>query len=195
MAGITGGDFADVVEGATSPQAGELSTKSAEAYGTQTKSRQRAEKSSQDFPIDGSPERLGKPTRRKNTKKAAKRTPQAAQASAPPNKSAEETITLGPQATNNASAPAFGTARTDFVADPKPVLQGSSFLCTFTLSRPGLVGLNKLAIFLNDLQDSGSIAGWQAKGWEDAATKVRTFVGFANRADAIIAIGRSSFSQ
>jgi hypothetical protein len=61
-------------------------------------------------------------------------------------------------------------------------------LCTFTLSRPGLVGLNKLAVHLNDLQDSGSIGGWQAKGWENAATKVRTLIGFANRADAIIAI-------
>jgi hypothetical protein len=53
------------------------------------------------------------------------------------------------------------------------------------------VGLNKLAVYLNDLQDSRSIGGWQAKGWEDAAIKVRTLIGFANRADAITAIKRA----
>jgi hypothetical protein len=100
----------------------------------------------------------------------------------------EEMITPVPQATNNASAPAIDTAKADFVADSEPVPEGGGFLCTFTLSRPGLVGLNKLAVHLNDLQDSGSIGGWQAKGWENAATKVRTLIGFANRADAIIAI-------
>jgi hypothetical protein len=73
-------------------------------------------------------------------------------------------------------------------ADPEPIPQGGGFLCTFTLSRPGLVGLNKLAIYLNNLQDSGSIGGWQANGWEDAATKVRALIRFVNHADAIIAI-------
>jgi hypothetical protein len=50
------------------------------------------------------------------------------------------------------------------------------------------VGLNKLAIYLNDLQDSGSIGSWQANGWEDSVTKARALIKFANRADAIIAI-------
>ena len=89
---------------------------------------------------------------------------------------------------NNASAPAVVTPSADFVADPEPVRQCDGFLCTFTLLRPGLVGLNKLAVYLNDLQDSGSIGGWQANGWEDAATKVRALIGFANHADAIIGI-------
>ena len=103
----------------------------------------------------------------------------------------EEIITPAPQTTNDAPAPAVGTARVDFVADPEPVPQSGGFLCTFTLSRLGLVGLNKLAVYLNDLQDSGSIGGWQAKGWENAATKVRTLIGFANHADAIAAIKRA----
>jgi len=103
----------------------------------------------------------------------------------------EEIITPAPQTTNDAPAPAVGTARVDFVADPEPVPQSGGFLCTFTLSRLGLVGLNKLAVYLNDLQDSGSIGGWQAKGWENAATKVRTLIGFANHADAIVAIKRA----
>jgi hypothetical protein len=93
-----------------------------------------------------------------------------------------------PQTTNDASAPAVDTARADFVADPEPIPLGGGFLCTFTLSRPGLVGLNKLAIYLNNLQDSGSIGGWQANGWEDAATKARTLIRFVDLADAIIAI-------
>jgi hypothetical protein len=50
------------------------------------------------------------------------------------------------------------------------------------------VGLNKLAIYLNNLQDSRSIGGWQANGWEDAATKARALIKFINHADAIIAI-------
>jgi len=135
------------------------------------------------------------PIARKRNTKATKTTQQAPQTPAPADKSelkvpglSEEIITPVPRATNNASTPALGTAKADFVADPEPVPEGGGFLCTFTLSRPGLVGLNKLAVHLNDLQDSGSIGGWQAKGWENAATKVRTLIGFANRADAIIAI-------
>jgi hypothetical protein len=68
-----------------------------------------------------------------------------------------------------------------------PFFRKAGFLCTFTLSRPGLVGLNKLAIYLNDLQDSRSIAGWKANGWEDASTKERALIRFVSRADAIIA--------
>jgi hypothetical protein len=188
MASAARDEFADVGENATSRQAGELATKSAEAHGAQTESQQQAEQSKQDYPIDVSREGSAKPARRKRTTKATKRTQQAPQTPAPTDKSTEEIITPVPQATNNASAPAIGTARADFVADPEPVPQDGGFLCTFTLSRPGLVGLNKLAIHLNDLQDSGSIGGWQAKGWEDAATKVRAFIGFVTRADAIIAI-------
>jgi hypothetical protein len=136
-----------------------------------------------------------KSTRRKRNTKSVKRTQPARQSSTPEDKSKvsasgppEEVVTPVPQATNNASAAAIGTARADFVADTEPVPQDGGFLCTFTLSRPGLVGLNKLAIYLNDLQDSGSIGGWQANGWEDTRTKERALIRFVNRSDAIIAI-------
>ena len=182
-----------VVENADSRQAEELAAKSAEAHGAQTKSQQQTEQSKQDSANDASREGSGRPARRKRSTKATK-TQQAPPTPAPtvelkievrspPKKS------VAPQA-NNASAPAVVTPSADFVADPEPVPQCDGFLCTFTLSRPGLVGLNKLAVYLNDLQDSGSIGGWQAKGWENAATKVRTLIGFANHADAIVAIKR-----
>src|ERR1700741_4196828 len=187
MASIAKDEFADVVENATSTLAGELAAKSAEAHGAQTKSQQQTKQSKQDSPLDISREGSAKPERRKRNKKAIKRTQQAPQPPAPTDMS-EEMITPVPQATNNASAPAIDTAKADFVADSEPVPEGGGFLCTFTLSRPGLVGLNKLAVHLNDLQDSGSIGGWQAKGWENAATQVGTVIRFANRADAIIAI-------
>jgi hypothetical protein len=169
-----------VVENATSRQTGELATKSAEAHRAQTESQQQAEQSKQDSSIDVSAE----PARRKRRNTKATKAQPASQTPVPTDKSKIKVPT------NNASAPAISTAKADFVADPDPVPQGSGFLCTFTLARPGLVGLNKLAVYLNDLQDSRSIGGWQAKGWEDAATKVRTLIGFANRADAIIAIKR-----
>jgi len=195
MASVAKGEFADAVENATSPQAGELATKSAEAHGDQTESQQQAEQSKQDSRLEISREESVKPARRKRTSKTTKRTQQAPQTPASTDKSEvkvpdlpEEIITPVPRATNNASVPAIGTARADFVADPEPVPQDGGFLCTFTLSRSGLRGLNKLAIHLNDLQDSRSIGGWQAKGWENAATKVRALIGFATRADAIIAI-------
>ena len=163
---------------------------------TDSENQQRAEQSKQDSPV--SQEKSAKPAGRKGNKKATKRTQQAPQTPGPTDKSkvkvsgpSDEVITPVPQATNDASAPTIGTARADFVADPEPIPQGGGFLCTFTLSRPGLVGLNKLAIYLNNLQDSGSIGGWQAKGWENAATKVRTLIGFANHADAIVAIKRA----
>jgi hypothetical protein len=173
-------EFTDVVENMTSGQAGELAAKLAE------QSKQNSEVSR---------EEAAKPTRRKRNTKSIKRTQQARQTSIPENKSKvkgsdppEEVITPVPEATNNASAAGIGTARADFVADPEPVPQNGGFLCTFKLSRPGLVGLNKLAIYLNDLQDSGSISGWQTNGWEDAFTKKRALIRFVNRADAIIAI-------
>jgi hypothetical protein len=175
----------DVVENATSHQA-----KLVEAQGAQTENQQRAEHSKQDSLID-----VSKPARRKGNTKATKRTQQPPQTpgltekskvkvSGPP----DEVITPVHQTTDDASAPAMGAARKDFVADPEPIAQGGGFLCTFTLSRPGLVGLNKLAIYLNNLQDSGSIGGWQANGWEDAASKVRALIRFVNHDDAIIAI-------
>ena len=184
-----------VFENSVSRQAEELAAKSAEAHGAQTKSRQQADQSKQDSTKDAS--RETRPARRKRSTKATK-TQQAPPTPPPTDKSkvkvrslSEEIITPAPQTTNDAPAPAVGTARVDFVADPEPVPQSGRFLCTFTLSRPGLVGLNKLAIHLNNLQDSGSIGGWQAKGWENAATKVRTLIGFANHADAIAAIKRA----
>jgi hypothetical protein len=183
-------EFTDVVENVTSRQ-----DKLAEAQGAQTENQQRAEQSKQDSLIDVSREGSAKPARRKGNTKATKRTQQAPQIPGPTDKSkvkvsgpSDEVITPVPQTTNDASAPAIGAARTDFVADPEPIPRGGGFLCTFTLSRPGLVGLNKLAIYLNNLQDSASIGGWQANGWEDAATKVRAFIRFVNHADAIIAI-------
>jgi hypothetical protein len=183
MTSVARDEFTDVVENVTSGQAGELAAKL-------------AEQSKQDALIDASRKGSAKPTRRKRDTKSIKRTQQARQTSIPEDKSKakvsgplEEAITPVPQATdNNASAAAVGTANADFVADPEPVPQDGGFLCTFTLSRPGLVGLNKLAIYLNDLQDSGSIGGWQANGWEDARTKERALIRFVNRADANIAI-------
>ena len=181
-------EFTDVVENVTSRQA-----KLAEAQGAQTENQQRAEQSKQDSHVLR--EKSAKPARRKGNKKATKRTQQAPQTPGPTDKSkvkvsgpSDEVIAPVPPATNDASAPAIGTARADFVADPEPIPQGGGFLCTFTLSRPGLVGLNKLAIYLNNLQDSGSIGGWQANGWEDAATKVRALIRFVNHADAIVGI-------
>jgi len=181
-----------VVENAVSRQAEELAAKSAEAHGAQTKSQQQTEQSKQDSANDASREGTGKPARRKRSTKATK-TQQAPPTPAPTVKLKVEVgsppeKSVAPQA-NNASAPAV-TPGVDFVADPEPVPHCDGILCTFTLSRPGLVGLNKLAVYLNDLQDSGSIGGWQAKGWENAATKVRTLIGFANHADAIVAIKR-----
>jgi hypothetical protein len=177
-------EFTDVVENLTSGQ-----DKLAEAQGAQTENQQGAEQSKQDSMIDVSREGSAKPARRKGNTKATKRTQQAPQTPGPTDPGpSDEVITPVPQTTNDASAPAIGTARADFVADPEPIAQGGGFLCTFTLSRPGLVGLNKLAIYLNNLQDSGSIGGWQANGWEDAATKVRALIRFVNHADAIIAI-------
>jgi hypothetical protein len=182
--------FADVFENVTSRQA-----KLAEAQGTQIENQQRAGQSKQDSPIDVSREGLAKPARRKGNIKATKRTQQAPQPPGPTEKPkvkvsgpSDEVITPVSQTTNDTSAPAIGTARADFVADPEPFPQDGGFLCTFTLSRPGLVGLNKLAIYLNNLQDSRSIGGWQANGWEDAATKARALIKFINHADAIIAI-------
>jgi hypothetical protein len=188
MASRARDEFTDVVENVTSRRG-----KLADAQGAQTENPQQAEQSKQDSLIDVSRDGSAKPARRKGKTKATKRTQQASQTPAPTDKSkvsgpSEEVITPVPQVTNNASAPAIGMARADFVADPEPIPQGGGFLCTFTLSRPGLVGLNKLAIYLNDLQDSGSIGGWQANGWEDAATKARALIKFANRADAVIAI-------
>jgi len=166
---------------------------------TDAENQQRAEQSKQDSHV--SREKSAKPARRKGNKKATKRTQQAPHTPCPTDKSgptdkskvkvsdpSDKVIPPVPQATNDASAPAIGTARPDFAADPEPIPQGGGFLCTFTLSRPGLVGLNKLAIYLNNLQDSGSIGGWQANGWEDAATKVRALIRFINHADAIIGI-------
>ena len=191
MASGTRDEFTDVVENVTSRQA-----KLAEAQGAQTEKKQRAEQSKQDSHV--SREKSAKPARRnagKGNKKATKRAQQAPQTPGPTDRSkvkvsgpSDKVIAPVPQATNDASAPAIGTARPDFAADPEPIPQGGGFLCTFTLSRPGLVGLNKLAIYLNNLQDSGSIGGWQANGWEDAATKVRALIRFVNRADAVIAI-------
>jgi hypothetical protein len=84
--------------------------------------------------------------------------------------------------------PATDAAQSDFIPYPEPIPHNQGFSCKFTLSRPGLVGLNRLAIFLNDLQDAGSIKGWQARGWEDSANKMRAIIGFADRPDAITAI-------
>ena len=193
MASVTRDELADAVENVTSRQA-----KLAETRGAQTENQQQAEQPKQDPLIDASREGSAKPARRKGNTKATKRTQQAPQTPAPTDKSkssgrSEEVVTPGPQATNNASAPAIG--RADFVADPETIPQGGGFLCTFTLSRPGLVGLNKLAIYLNDLQDSGSISGWQASGWDDAATKVRALIGFPTHADAITAIKSAPTSR
>ena len=190
MASVARDELTEVVENETPRQA-----KLAEAQRARTENQQQAEQSKQDSLIDVSREGSAKPARRKGNKKATKRTQQAPQTPGPTDKSkvkvsgpSDEVIAPVPPATNDASAPAIGTARADFVADPEPIPQGGGFLCTFTLSRPGLVGLNKLAIYLNNLQDSGSIGGWQANGWEDAATKVRALIRFVNHADAIIAI-------
>jgi len=185
----------ELVENAISDQAEELAAKSTEAHGPRTKRRQQAQPSKQDSATDVSREGPAKPPRRKRSTKATK-TQQAPPTPIPTGKSAakipgsaEEII--APQVTDNASATTIGAAGADFVADPEPIAQGGGYLCTFTLSHPGLVGLNKLAIFLNDLQDAGSITGWQAKGWENAATKVRTLIGFASHADAVTAIKRA----
>jgi len=159
---------------------------------TDAENQGRAEQPKQDSHV--SREKSAKPARRKGNKKTTKRTQQAPDTPSPTDKSqlkvsgpSDKVIARVPQA-NDASAPAIGSATADFVADPEPIPQGGGFLCTFTLSRPGLVGLNKLAIHLNNLQDSGSIGGWQANGWEDAVTKVRALIRFVNHADAIIGI-------
>jgi hypothetical protein len=157
--------------------------------------QQKTEQATSDSLIDVSREGSEKPARRKKNAKSTRRTQQDPQPPAATDNKlkakapvpAEEIVTAPPPLTNKLSDPATA-AGPNFIADPEPVTQGSRFLCKFTLSRPGLVGLNKLAIYLNDLQDSGSISGWQASGWEDAATKVRALIGFVTRADALTAI-------
>lgn len=164
--------------------------------------QQKTEQTRQDSLIDVSREGSEKLARRKKNAKSVRRTQQDPQPPAATDNelkakapvAAEEIVTAPPPVTNNVSNPATGAAGRNFVADAEPVPHGPRFLCKFTLSRPGLVGLNKLAIYLNDLQDSGSISGWQASGWEDAATKVRALIGFVTRADAIIAIKGVSLS-
>jgi hypothetical protein len=153
---------------------------------------QQTEQSRQDTLIDIS-QASEKPARRKKNAKSTRRTQQDPRPPAATDKAkaadpAEGIVTSPPPATNNVAEPATGAAGSNFIADPEPVPHGPGFLCKFTLSRPGLVGLNKLAIYLNDLQDAGSISGWQASGWEDAATKVRALIGFATRTDAITAV-------
>jgi hypothetical protein len=161
---------------------------------------QQTEQSRQDPLIDASQGRE-KPGRQKKNAKSSRRTQQDPQPPAATDKSkaktpvAEEIVTPPPPVTDNVFKPAAGAARPNFIADPEPVAHGFGFLCKFTLSRPGLVGLNKLAIYLNDLQDSGAISGWQASGWDDAATKVRALIGFATRADAITAIKSAPTSR
>ena len=142
--------------------------------------QQKTEQSRQDPPIDVS-QGSEKPARRKKNAKSTRRTQQDLQPR-------EEIVATPPPVTDNIPKPATDAVRPNFIADPEPVPHGRAFLCKFTLSRPGLVGLNKLAIYLNDLEDSGSISGWQASGWDDAATKLRALIGFATRADAITAI-------
>jgi hypothetical protein len=161
---------------------------------------QQTEQSRQDPLIDAS-QGTEKPGRRKKNAKSTRRTQQDAQPPAATDKSKaktpvpEEIVTTPPAVTDNVFKPATGAARPNFIADPEPVVHGSGFLCKFTLSRSGLVGLNKLAIYLNDLQDSGSISGWQASGWDDAATKVRALIGFPTHADAITAIKSAPTSR
>jgi hypothetical protein len=151
--------------------------------------QQKTEQSMQD-PLNDVSQGSEKPARRKKNAKSARKTQQDSQAATGKAKApvAEEIVAAPPPATDNISKPATDAARPNFIADPEPVPHGRGFLCKFTLSRSGLVGLNKLAIYLNDLQDSGSISGWQASGWDDPVTKVRALIGFATRADAITAV-------
>jgi hypothetical protein len=170
------------------------------SWETHSMDQQKTEQTRQDSLTDVSREGSEKPARRKKKAKSTRRTQQDPQPPAATDNKlkakapvAAEEIVTAPPVTNNVSNPATA-AGPNFIADPEPVPHGPGFLCKFTLSRPGLVGLNKLAIYLNDLQDSGSISGWQASGWEDAATKVRALIGFVTRADAIIAIKGVSLS-
>ena len=161
-------------------------------HGVHAMDQQKTDQSRQDPPIDVS-QGSEKPARRKKNTKSTRRTqpdlqPPAAKSKAEVPTAEEIVATPPPPVTDNISEPATDAARPNFIADPEPVTHGRGFLCKFTLSRPGLVGLNKLAIYLNDLQDSGSISGWQASGWDDPATRVRALIGFATRADAITAI-------
>jgi hypothetical protein len=161
-------------------------------HGGHAMDQQKTEQSSQDPPTDVA-QGTEKPARRKKNTKSNRRTQQDSQPPATVLKAevptAEEIVaTPPPPVTYNISKPATDAARPNFIADPEPVRHARGFLCKFTLSRPGLVGLNKLAIYLNDLQDSGSISGWQASGWDDPATKVRALIGFGTHADAVTAI-------
>jgi hypothetical protein len=160
-------------------------------HGVHAMDQQKTEQSMQDPPNHVS-QGTEKPARRKKNTKSTRRPQQDSQPASTLLKAEvpakEEIVAAPPPATDNISKPATESARPNFIADPEPVPRGRGFLCAFTLSRPGLVGLNKLAIYLNDLQDSGAISGWQASGWEDAAIKVRALIGFATRADAITAI-------
>jgi hypothetical protein len=160
------------------------------APGVRAMDQQQTEQSNQDPLIDVS-QGSEKPGRRKKNSKSNRKTQQDPQPLTATDKSkapvAKDIATTPTPVTSNVSKPS-GQARPDFIADPEPVPHGPGFLCKFTLSRPGLVGLNKLAIYLNDLQDSGSISSWQASGWDDAAAKVRALIGFANHTDAITAI-------
>ncbi|MBR0793997.1 hypothetical protein JQ615_01195 [Bradyrhizobium jicamae] len=146
----------------------------------------------QKTPVDPSSEIHVKPIRRK---RASAKRPRQVQADTPevqPSAPSENTDTEIAGGTHLvASQPPtriIAHAKEEIAADPDPVVVNEEFLCTFTLNRPGLVGLNKLAVYLNGLQDEGSIASWRANGWDDINTKSRAVIRFKSRADAMIAI-------
>jgi len=165
------------------------------AHEAQTMDQQQQTERATQNPLIDAPKGSEKPARRKKNAKSTRKAQQDPQAPAaahePKTKAsdpAEDIVTAPLPAVSNATEQAAGVVGPGFIADPEPVPHAAGFLCKFTLSRPGLVGLNRLAIYLNDLQDAASISGWQARGWEDSTTKVRALIGFATHAEAITAI-------
>jgi len=69
-------------------------------------------------------------------------------------------------------------------------LSNGELACVFSLTRPGLAGLNKLAKSLNSLLDEHKIAGWHMHGWQDQNTKSKAVIRFPRPMDGIQARAR-----
>jgi hypothetical protein len=66
--------------------------------------------------------------------------------------------------------------------------EAGNFLCIIPLAKPGLVGLNKLALHLNSFKNDGLITDWHIEGWHDHKTQLRAIVRFDTETDALSAV-------
>jgi hypothetical protein len=69
-------------------------------------------------------------------------------------------------------------------------LKTGELICIFTLSRSGLVGLNKLAMYLNSLKDECAIDDWHMHGWLDERAQSKVAIRFSRPLDGMLARAR-----